>query len=159
MTPRSKLYFKIKHAVKAIATEEGRQYLAMKGLYPFPTTLEKTGDRRPLSSLPGPSFYMIDKKGNVIGTSIPKKPVHSGGIAIVGGVGRELLMRPDGTVFMTHSRIMGLPKSERIFPLRYPQPEGILNERTVVREGFYNWNFPRGLLGGDATIAKINQDE
>lgn len=70
MTPRSYLYFKIKHAFKAASTEEGRRYLAMKGLFPIPTTAE---GKHALSSLAGPSIYMIDKRGNIIGTTIPPK--------------------------------------------------------------------------------------
>lgn len=70
MTPRSYLYFKIKHALKAVATEEGRRYLAMKGLFPIPTTLEGETSGRIGA---GPSIYFIDKKGNIVGTTIPQK--------------------------------------------------------------------------------------
>jgi hypothetical protein len=67
---RSRLYFKIKKAFRFISDERGRRYLAERGLFPIPFTAERLGGIFPAHY----SGYFIDKKGNIVGTTIPPKP-------------------------------------------------------------------------------------
>jgi len=70
MTKRSHLYFKIKCATKIIRSEAGRQWLASKGIHPI--GFEVSGTRIPFQMLDG---YMVDVKGNILGSSPWTKPV------------------------------------------------------------------------------------
>lgn len=65
MTPRACLYLKIKKAHKLLSTEAGRQSLADRGLYPIRISFDVGYDN------PYDHCYMIDKKGNIVGTSLP----------------------------------------------------------------------------------------
>lgn len=71
MTKRSCLYFKFKWAYRTIGTAKGRAYLAAKGIYPI--SMEASGTFLTPTAC---SAYMINKKGNIVGTSNPKRPAN-----------------------------------------------------------------------------------
>jgi len=77
MTKRSRIYFKIKWATKTIKSATGREWLASKGIYPI--GFEVSGTCIPFQLLDG---YMIDVKGNILGSSLWPKPVKKANIVL-----------------------------------------------------------------------------
>lgn len=121
MTPRSKRYFAIKRSHKYHDS-------AIACLMPVFENYKLAMDAMAKLAKPIPRY---------------PRSGHERGYAIVGEVGPELVMRADGSTFMTYSRLLELPTGTVIIPESariYPDPKSFTGELgpDIVREGLYD---------------------